>query len=169
MSDDEFEDYIPGDDQAEDFANFDPSSYLRRRGHALDGSLNQDEPPERDADQADDFANFDPGAYVRKHRAERGHSQLGDPNAVAASYGERSRRRRRRAGMSDDDFGDVGEGAGLLASLGHAENVGLLSQLIREGGPLLRPVIAAVGCFLVLALIGICVAALLIFNTLSRR
>ncbi|GEM_PF-5770969 len=166
MSDDELDDYIPGEDQAEDFANFDPATYLRRRGHALDGSLDQDEPSERNDN---DFANFDPSAYVRKHRAERGRSQLGDPNAIQASYGERSRRRRRRAGMSDEDFGDVGEGAGLLASLGHAENVGLLSELIREGGPLLRPVIVAVGCFLVLALVGVCAVALLIFNALSRR
>lgn len=166
MSQDDFDDYPPGDEEAEDFANFDPSSYLRKRGHALDDSPDRDEPSERDEN---DFANFDPSAYVRKRRAERGRSQLGDPNAVEASYGERSRRRRRQAGMEDDDFGEVGAGAGLLASLGRRENKGLIAEIIREGGPLLRPAIVAVGCFLLLALIGICTLTLLIFNTLSRR
>jgi hypothetical protein len=171
MDDNEFDDSPQGEDAAEDFANFDPASYLHRRGNALDGAQNADEPSEGDAAESDanDFANFDPSAYVQKRHAELGHPQLGDASAAEASYGARSRRRRRRAGMEEDDFPEVGAGAGLLASAGRRENIGLFAEILREGGPLLRPVIAAVGCFLVLALIGICAVALLVFNALSRR
>ena len=62
----------PADDPGlpDDFANFDASKYVNRRGNQAGGSPADPTP--------DDFANFDPDKYLRARRAELGHPQYGE-------------------------------------------------------------------------------------------
>src|SRR5436190_1060403 len=93
---DELGDHFQDEEEAGDeFANFDPSKYVRSRGSSSSSA--------REQTTSDDFENFDPSKYVRKRRGELGHSQqYGDPS-VPRSRG----RGRGRRGSTDDDMSDA--------------------------------------------------------------
>ncbi len=149
---DNFDDQIPPEEEAEDFANFDPERYLRKR----QGQYGR---PMMDEETAD--VGYTPGR--RRRYAE-------DDLAAAPGSG----RSRRRSGISsENDFGEslrpaAGVGAGIIGLVTSGEGMRLLPEILRQGGPLVRAGLT-IGCVLLIALVGACgVACLLAFSVLRR-
>ncbi len=171
MGHDDYDDMPPPDEEGEDFRNFDPESYLRRRGGATGVSPSDAERGDQDPS---DFDNFDPDAYLRKRRAERGSREYGSasypPEAEAPLRG-----RRRRSSVADDDeplpgIGDAaGLGAGFLSLFRPGEGVGLKLEILREASPLIKGALLALGCAIVVVLGSICALGFLLANALARR
>ncbi len=171
MGHDDFDDAPPPDEEAEDFANFDPETYLRRRNAGRD-----DEPLETEQDsqpsESDAFSTFDAGDYLQKRYGRRGRSYLTQsPRGQEAAYTGRSRRSRQddpvsaRAREIDKELGGT-ERRGCLGRLFDlSEQFGLVREILTEGGPVVR----IVGCVLVLAIGAICVGGYLILSTLLNR
>ncbi|MCC7450743.1 MAG: hypothetical protein IT324_25235 [Anaerolineae bacterium] len=173
MGYDDFDD-MPGDADAEDFANFDPERYTRRRRGSDWNQPSADDAP--DSASSDDFANFDPSAYVRKRRGETRQSLVGEDASADRAY----RRHRRDFGtdIDDDELPDAGGVAGLgMGLLGGLLSGGRGGQgqrtaytdILREASPLLRVGLIALGCGIV-ALLGTgCVVGYLLVTALTRR
>ncbi len=161
-------DETPGDADAEDFANFDPERYGRRRNSDdLDRSSYNDPQPSA---PSEDFTNFDPNAYLRKRRGETGRSLIGQDASADRAY-------RRHRGFGSDDEDDALPDAGAAAGLGLGLLGGILSggqgnqyfDILRRTSPLVRAGLLALGCG-VLTLIGMgCVIGYLLVTALSKR
>jgi hypothetical protein len=160
MSDD-FEDDLPieEEDQADDFDNFDPQQYLRRR-QALKGNR-------------DDVNDFDRDLPVASRRGR----SYGDPdqrNVDRASGRGQGRYGRRE---DDDPVQNLGMmGPGFLASiigLFTGENMGLFKSIIPELGPRLGPlarwVVGGIGCMIVFICGLACVGVYFIYTVVSHR
>jgi hypothetical protein len=167
MEPEDFDDIPPLDEEAEDFSNFDPEAYRRKRGMGTASSSPGAERPD-----AGGFDSFDPDAYLRKRRAGQGRSApLSDPYAEDAA----PRGRRRRRSITDDDelMPDAGAaagiGAGLLGMLGGGDSLDLNLKILRDASPVIKSALLAVGCAIVLALTGICVLGFLLVTALTRR
>ncbi len=169
MGHDDFDDAPPPDEQGEDFANFDPESYLRRRNQGRYGEPT--EPDENDQPlETDDFSRFDPNDYLKKRYSERSYLNQSSQERQAA-YTGRSRRGRRndpnaaRVREIDRQLGGT-ERRGCLARLfDFSETAGLFREIVMEGGPVVR----IVGCVIVIAILGLCVAGYLALSVLTRH
>jgi hypothetical protein len=164
MSDD-FEDDLPieEEDQADDFDNFDPQKYLRRR-QATRGNR-------------DDTGDFDRDLPMTSRRG-RSYGDLNDPRGYDQGRGAS---RRGRHSVADDDNSDqlgnaAGMGAGVLASiigLFTGENMGLFNRILPELGPRLGPlarwVVGAVGCIIVFICGLACVGVYFIYTVVNHR
>jgi len=171
-----YEDYDdqPGDADAEDFANFDPERYRRRRRSSDWDNSAPDASP--DSVPSDDFANFDPSAYLRKRRGETRQSLVGQDASADRAYRRHSRNL--SAELDDDDLPDAGGVAGLgMGLLGGILSGGRGGQgqrtaytdILRETSPLVRAGLIALGCG-ILALLGTgCVVGYLLVTALTRR
>lgn len=173
MGNDDYAD-LPGDADAEDFANFDPERYTRRRRSSDWDESSVDESPT--APPPGDFANFDPNAYLRKRRGETRQSLVGQDASADRAY--RRHRRDFDSDINDDDLPDAGGvaglGMGLLGGLlsGGRSRQGqrtVYTDILREASPLVRAGLVALGCG-ILALLGMgCVVGYLLVTALTRR
>ena len=164
--------YPPDNDPADepglpdDFANFDPSKYVNRRGNPPGDSTPPDPTP-------DEFANFDPDKYLRSRRAELGHPQYGEEAANLSA-----KRGRRRWGEDDltvdrdegiNPIGAMGLGRELLQTRERREDNRLWTEIIRGNQWLLRPLLIGAGCLLILVALGLCSLIVTIYNALAHR
>jgi hypothetical protein len=155
MGHDDFDDMPPPDEMAEDFANFDPETYLRRRNAGSYG-----EPLETEEDsqpsESDAFSTFDAGDYLQKRYGDRAHLTQ-SPRDEEAAYAARAREIDRRLGT---------ERPGCLTRLlGLGGTLGFLEAILTEGGPIVR----IIGCVVVLAIGAICVVGYLALSALTYR
>jgi hypothetical protein len=169
MGHDDYDDMPPPDEEAEDFRNFDPDAYLRRRGRATGVTPTDDEQSE-----SNDFDSFDPDAYLRKRRAERGQQPL-EASTYRTGEDVPSSRRRRRPSVEDegDPMPDVGAaaglGAGILSMFRSREAAHLNVQILREASPWIKTALLALGCAILVVLGSICALGFLLASTLARR
>ncbi len=170
MGHDDFDDMPPPDEEADDFKNFDPESYMRKRGRATGFTPLDDQTDEAQQD----FDKFDPETYLRKRRAERGSREFG-----SASYPPDAdvplRGRRRRSRITDDDEplpemgAAAGLGAGILGFLRDGEGTRLNLEILREASPWIKAGLLALGCAILVVLGGICVLGFLLASAITRR
>jgi hypothetical protein len=160
----------PPDEEAEDFRNFDPETYLRKRGRGTSDAFSDQEPTD---ENAEDFAKFDPDAYLRKRRAERGQPPLGGADSYPVDMEPPSRRRRRSVADDSESIPDVGAaaglGAGIIGMFGSREATRLNVEILRHSSPLIRAALIALGCAIVLTLTGVCVVGFLLATAIARR
>jgi hypothetical protein len=156
----------PPEEFAEDFANFDPETYMKRRGAGRPQM--GDDQPEQESEVSDDFASFDANAYLRKRYGEQGRQNLGaSPYDQETEYTDRRRRRGTERGTEQRLDREIkGERRGCLSRLFNmSETLGLGWEILTEAGPLLR----IVGCIVVVLLIGLCTVGYLVINALTRH
>ena len=167
MGNDEEDFGPPPEEFAEDFANFDPDRYMKRRGAG--GSPEEgDDQPEQDSQESDDFASFDPNAYLRKRASEKGRPDLSaSPYDREAEYTDRRRQRAFERGPERRLDREIkGERRGCFSRLiNTGETFGLLREILGQAGPLVR----VVGCIVVVLLFALCTVGYLVINTLSRH
>jgi hypothetical protein len=155
---DEYEDLPPGDEDAEDFRNFDPSRYTRRNQSS--DSIGNDE-----QSGTSDFDNFDPSQYIRKRRT----SYAPDASAAAES-GRRGGRSRRSAAYSAYEEPQR-ERAGGMGALG-ATLLGLFSSgelFTTPAWRTIRPFVTLIGCALLIGVGAICAVGFWLAQSLGAR
>lgn len=155
---DEYEDFVPGDEDAEDFRNFDPANYRRRRNTSSD-PIGSDEQP-----ASSDFDNFDPSKYIRKRRPLE--SYVPDASAESES-GRRGRRSGRSSAYEEPTRGRAGGMGALGATL-----LGLFSSGELFASPAwrtIRPFITLIGCVIVLAIGAVCAVGFWLAQALAQR
>jgi hypothetical protein len=168
MGHDDFDDAPPPDEEAEDFTNFDPETYLRRRNAGQ-----PDEPLETEEDSqpsgSDAFSTFNAGDYLKKRYSGRSYlSQSPREQAAYTGQGRRGRRNDPASARIREIDKEVagGERRGCFSRLFDvSERFGLVREILTEGGPVVR----IVGCVLVLALGAICVAGYLILSAVTQH
>jgi hypothetical protein len=157
----------PPEEFAEDFANFDPETYMKRRGTERPSQAD-DNQPEQGSQESDDFASFDPNAYLRKRYSERGRSDLSaSPYDRETQYTDRRRQQVFERGTERRLDGEIkGERRGCFSRLlNMGETFGLLREILVEAGPLLR----IGGCIVVVLLLGLCTVGYLVITALTRH
>ena len=153
----------PPEEFAEDFANFDPDKYMKRRDTEPFPQAD-DNQPEQGAPESDDFANFDPNAYLRKRANEKGRPDLSaSPYDRETEYADRRRQRGTERQISQEIKGERRGCFGRLFVMG--ESLGLVREILGQAGPLVR----TVGCIVVVLLLGLCTIGYLVINSLSRH
>jgi hypothetical protein len=165
MGHDDFDEAPPPDEGAEDFANFDPETYLRRRNAGRYGE-SSDAEEETPPLETDEFAQFKPGDYLKQRYASRSYLSQ-SPHEQAAT----GRRRGRpndpnadRVRAIDKQIG--GERQGCFSRLFDlSEQFGLVREILTEGGP----VVKIIGCVIVVALGAICVVGYLVVASLTNH
>jgi hypothetical protein len=159
----------PPDEEAEDFRNFDPDTYLRKRGRGTSGTFSESNSTD---ENAEDFEKFDPDAYLRKRRAERGQQPIGSASSYPVDVEPPSRRRKSVADDSEaipDVGAAAGLGAGIIGMFGSREATRLNVEILRHGSPLIRAALIGLGCAIVLMLTGVCVLGFLLATAIARR
>jgi hypothetical protein len=152
----EYEDFPPGDEDAEDFRNFEPSRYTRRRSGSSDLTGSDEQAG------ASDFDNFDPSKYIRKRRQ----SYAPDANAEAESG-----RRGGRAGRYSAYEEPQRERAGGLGALG-ATLLGLFSSgelFTTPAWRTIRPFVTFIGCALLIGIGAVCAIGFWLAQSLAQR
>jgi hypothetical protein len=172
MGHDDYDEPPPPDEQAEDFANFDPETYLRRRNAGrYEEPLETEEDGQPSESTSDDFASFNAGDYVRKRYGERGRPyQSESPSNREVAPAGRGRRAQSidpidaRARQIDKEL--RGERRGCFSRLfDFGEAFRLYQEILAEAGPLVR----IVGCVLVLVIGALCVVGYLVLSALTRH
>jgi hypothetical protein len=155
----EYEDFPPGDEDAEDFRNFDPSRYTRRRNQSSDVGNSAEQ------SGSSDFDNFDPSKYIRKRRT----SYAPDANDEAEGG-----RRGRRAGRSsayasyEEPQRERAGGMGALA----ATLLGLFSSgelFTTPAWRTIRPFVTLIGCAILIGIGAICAVGFWLAQSLGAR
>jgi hypothetical protein len=154
----EYEDFPPGDEDAEDFRNFDPSRYTRRRSRSDDSA---DSMGSGEQSGSSDFDNFDPSKYIRKRRT----SYAPDANAEAEDG-----RRGGRAGRSgyEEPQRERAGGMGALA----ATLLGLFSSgemFTTPAWRTIRPFVTVIGCAILIGVGAICAVGFWLAQSLGAR
>lgn len=174
---DDFEDELPPDD----FDNFDPNQYIRRRnspryeddpsvdyqaGDRGRGRGRRADPADPIDDGQDDYdSRLDDPMPARGRRAVEPRSRRDAPPPSS------SRRRSRVRDRGGDDYSEeamglgLGLGGGVLQGLGGGgDGAGLLAGLFASMGPFRGIVSFAVGCVLLITFLLGCGAAYLVFR-----
>jgi hypothetical protein len=138
---DQFDDMPPGDEEADDFKNFDPEAYLAKRGRTRNHS---EDVIQREAQ--DMVGRGSPSG--RRRRA----SSLED-NGSAYDAAQNV---------------PVGLGAAIIGLLQNG-NIGMTGEILRSFGPFARIALGVVGCALVAFCVVVCGGGFLLINLLSRR
>lgn len=144
------------DEEAQDFHNFDPARYVRRRSSSYADRSSLDDDVQ---DASGDFAPLEPGR--RSYGGSRQRNEPLEDRPIQSGILESNLG---AAGL----FGAGSQRGGCIGLLGNIARLQMLLQMLGQLGPIGRVITWGLGCLLLLVFVVVCGGGALLIISLTR-